>query len=340
MTAISISDPKVAPKPSLLERWALSMIHDPRDLPFVRLSVEIMLVLVPFAVLLYIPGVFRWWLAPIYMAVNMGLFFDRYILMLHNTSHRPLFKPPYRKLNRVIPWFLGPFFGETPETYYSHHMGMHHADGNLPNDLSTTMPFQRDSVLDFHKYFFKFLFSHPAMYRYFTERKRYKLWRRFLTGELMYLAITVGLAFISWQATLVVFWIPLLMARYLMMAGNWAQHAFVCAEQPDNDYRASITCINTRYNRRCFNDGYHIGHHVRANRHWTELPQDFLDNRETYREQKAIVFEGIDFFGVWFWLMLKRYDVLVKHFVDLEDEPRSKKEIIALLKERTRKIPC
>ena len=50
------------------------------------------------------------------------------------------------------------------------------------------------------------------------------------------------------------------------------------------------------------------------------------------------VFEGIDFFMVWFFLMLKRYDILAKHYVQLGDRKRSKEEIIDLLKSRTRRF--
>ncbi len=34
-------------------------------------------------------------------------------------------------MNHVIPWLLGPFFGQTPNTYFAHHMGMHHREENL-----------------------------------------------------------------------------------------------------------------------------------------------------------------------------------------------------------------
>jgi len=78
-------------------------------------------------------------------------------------------------------------------------------------------------------------------------------------------------------------------SRFGMMAGNFAQHAFVDAAQPENPYRNSLTCINSTYNRRCFNDGYHIGHHVKATRHWTEMPADFIANRERYAQEDAIV---------------------------------------------------
>ncbi len=336
-----LSDPTYTSKAEhgALERFALRFIRDPRDLPFVWLTLQMTFVLIPAAVLLFWPGVFRWWMAPIYWAVLFGGFFDRYILMLHNTSHRPLWKREYNALKGYIPWVLGPLCGETPETYYIHHITMHHAEGNLPRDLSSTMKYQRDSVLGFLHYFFDFFFL--SMYRigrYQLGKKRPRLVFWMLIGEWsFYLAVAAGLA-LHLEATLTVFVIPFLLCRFLMMAGNWGQHAFVDASDPGSSYKSAITCINTRYNRRCFNDGYHISHHLVANRHWTDHPGELLENRDTYAKNDAIVFEGIDFFQVWLFLMLKRYDWLADRFVDLSDEPRSKDEIIALLRARTQRI--
>ena len=123
-----------------------------------------------------------------------------------------------------------------------------------------------------------------------------------------------------------------------MMWGNWGQHAFIDPEQPALPLLNSVTCINVRYNRRCFNDGYHIGHHVKASRHWTEMPGDLEASVASYTRAGAIVFAGIDFFQVSLLLFLKRYDWLAERFVECGDQTRSKAEIVALLRSRTRPI--
>ena len=135
-----------------------------------------------------------------------------------------------------------------------------------------------------------------------------------------------------------VFVLPFVITRFAMMAGNWAQHAFVDAGSPENCYRNSITCINSSYNRRCFNDGYHIGHHIKQTRHWTEMPEDFRRNVRKYDEEKALVFEGVDFFVVWLWLMLGRYDWLARRYVHLGEVRPSEQEIIGVLRTRTARI--
>jgi fatty acid desaturase len=320
--------------------WLASLLNDPRDRPFVMLSIWATVVVLPCAAAFYVPGVFRWWLGPAYIAM-LGVFFcDRFILMLHNTSHRPLFKPQVAWLNAYIPWVLGPFFGETPETYFAFHVGMHHLEGNLFEDVSTTMPYRRDSIVDFLRYFFKFISRGLAdLAAYLTRKKRFKLRRRMLKGEMLYFALVAVLMFVNWRATTVVFIWPLLIVRFLMMAGNWGQHAFIDPRAPEDSYLNSITCLARRYNRRCFNDGYHIGHHLDANLHWTEMPADFERNRDAYGRAGSIVFKDVDYFQIWFLLMFHAYKQLAHHYVTLTAPPRSEADIIALLRERTRAFP-
>ena len=333
-----LTDPEYTQPPSrgALERLFLRFIRDERDLPFVWLALAMTFVLLPFAAALFVPGVFRWWLAPLYWAVLYGFFADRYILMLHCTSHRPLWKREWGFLRFYIPWVLGPFAGETPETYYVHHITMHHAEGNLVKDLSSTMKYQRDSVVDFARYWSDFFFLtlfKLGGYQLGKKRPRFFLWM--LAGELsFYAGVAAGLA-LAPAPTIVVFVAPFLVCRFVMMAGNWGQHAFVDQDDPGSSYKSSITCINHRYNQRCFNDGYHISHHLSATRHWTEHPAELRDNVEKYAAADAIVFRDIDFIGVWFLLMRKRYDLLAEHFVELRDTPRTKDEIAAFLRSRT-----
>ena len=59
--------------------------------------------------------------------------------MLHCISHRKPFKKNYTWLYNYIIWFVCPFFGHTPETYFVHHIGMHHVENNMPDDASSTL---------------------------------------------------------------------------------------------------------------------------------------------------------------------------------------------------------
>lgn len=327
---------------SATDLFFLKFIRDERDLPFIYLILKITFSLIPAGIFLFVAqfNTISWWIAAIiYTLLNNVVFKGPFGLMLHCTSHRALFKKKYNYLNYYLPWIIAPFFGHSPETYFTHHIGMHHAENNLEADESSTMPFQRDSFADFLKYFGIFLFS--GMYHlasYFKRKNRKKLLYKTVRGEFVFVIFCLALCFINFYATLVVFIIPFFLFRLVAMIGNWAQHAFICADDPANNYKNSITCINTKYNLKCWNDGYHISHHEKQNMHWTEHPDYFNKTLDNYIFNKAIVFDGIHFLHVYLYLMLKRYDLLAKHFVNIGEQFKTEDEIILFLKSRTRKI--
>ena len=338
---LDITDPvyKEGQKINFFLRFFLRFINDKRDLPFVRLCIVICLTTIPAAIYMFVAEEFSWWLALIYFAYNSIFLMGPYILMLHNTSHGLFFKRKYNLLNKLVHWIIGPFFGETPESYFAHHLGMHHPENNLPDDLSSTMNYRRDSFTDFMKYFLKFFFFFlPELSSYLKRKGRKKLLRNYITGESLWYVLVTALMFLNWKAALVVFVIPLVFTRFMMMTGNWSQHAFIDLQTPGNCYRNSITCINSSYNKTCFNDGYHIGHHLHPTMHWTNLPVNFKENISRYAEENAVVFRKLDYFMIWILLMTKSYGVLSKYYVDLNPgKNKTKSEIIDLLKYRTGK---
>ena len=341
-TLNTITDPTYTKKVfDSLDIFFFKYLKDERDLPFIYLILKLSLLFIPAAITAYTidSNTWQWWTLAVLYAVALLWYTGPFTLMLHNTSHRPFFKRKYKLGNRFIPWILCPFMGQSPDTYFSHHIGMHHAENNLEPDLSSTMKYQRDSFIDYTKYYVHFLFLGVIqLIQYHQQKKKKKFLKQTIIGELTFMSIWIILALFNLKATLLVFILPTIIVRFAMMSGNWAQHAFIDAREPENNYRNSITCINNVYNKRCFNDGYHIGHHLKPHMHWTDMPQDFKKNIEQYISNRAIVFEGIDYFIIWFWLMLKRYDILAKHFVNIGNTYQSEEEIIVMLKKRTQKI--
>ncbi len=309
------------------------------DLSFVRTSLLLTGIFLPLTVVLFIPSLFTWWLAPVYWALYL-FFMGPFVLMLHNTSHRTLYKKQYDLLNKYIPWVVGLFFGQSPETYFAHHIGMHHAEGNLPNDLSSTMRFQRDSFRDFMRYFSRFfVLGGFELVSYLRRNKRHKLARRFIIGETFHFLLIIGLMFVSWRATLVVFVVPLVLTRFLLMAGNWTQHAFVDPDHPDDDYRSVVTFINSIYNHRAFNDGYHLGHHLKPRLHWLDHPDYFASIRDQMIASRTLVLRKIDYFQIFILLMFKQHHRVAKYFVNLDpDNALSREEVVALMHERLKRF--
>lgn len=321
---------------SAFQKAIEAVLYDPRDAVFVRLTLKAIVVMVPLLVLLFVK--FSWWLAVVVLVIQLPLMAPPVILMLHNTMHRPFIKK-YRFLNRVHPYLMSGLFG-IPTGYMEHHVAMHHVENNLRKDLSSTMPYQRDNVFHWLLYVGRFFFtSHLGLTRYLVSKGRAGLARRAMLSDGVHVAAMVALSLVNWRAALTGFIVPYVLIRVMMMVGNWGQHAFIDPHRPGDSYANSITCINGGYNARCFNDGYHIGHHVKQNRHWAEMPRDFLGNLERYRAEGCIVFEKIDFFMVSMLLFGRQYERLAKYFVRLPGDERTEAQIVALLKSRTQKFP-
>jgi fatty acid desaturase len=343
-TLQTITDPvfNETEKVSVINRFFISLIHDKKDLPFIYVTLKISLTLVPVGVLLFMPfiqGWIWWMLAVLYFYINNFVFKGSFGLMLHCTSHRIFFKKKYNAFNYYLPWFLGLFFGQTPETYYSHHIWMHHPENNLKEDKSSTMHFQRDSFRSFMAYFLEFFFiGMIELISYFKKKNRKNLIIKCMVGEFFFLFLCIGLSFISFKATFMVFILPFLISRFIMMVGNWTQHAFVCPTDPGNAYKNSITCVNVKYNHKCWNDGYHITHHLKPGMHWTQHPVEFMNTIAHYKENKSIVFQGIGFLGIFILLMKKDYERLAEKVVNIQQTFASNQDLIALMKERTQRI--
>ena len=330
-------------KYSGLDKFFLKMIRDERDLPFIHLTLKLTFIMVPIGLLMYMPfvtGAWWWAAAAVYFFLNNFVYKGSFGLMLHCTSHRLWFKKEYESLNGFLPWFMGPFFGQTPGTYFSHHIGMHHPENNLPEDLSSTMAYKRDSLKSFVVYWMDFFFiGLPKLINYFSKRKRPKLMRKVIIGEASFILFCVGMSFVNFWATFMVFILPFFISRIIMMVGNFAQHTFVDGDDPGNEYKNSITCINVKYNHKCWNDGYHISHHVKPTMHWTDHPIYFKKTLQKYKDNKAFVFEGIGFLTVFWYTMGGSYDKLAKHLVNIDgDTFKDEEEAIALMKHRTKRI--
>lgn len=341
MKALTVITDPVYTEPksfSAYERFWLKYINDKRDLPFIHLLTAIHILVIPTAIILYTPLLqgWYWWLAYIpYFYISQMYFKGRFGLMLHCICHRKLFKKAYTWIFHYVIWFVCPFFGHTPETYFAHHMGMHHVENNMLDDASSTLPYQRDSLRGFLAYVTRFLFlGFRDTFMYFFSRKRKKFYMRLTYGEMSFYLFCIGMCFVNLQATMMVFIVPFIFARIVMMLGNWTQHAFVNLENLEDN---TINCINTKYNQTCWNDGYHAIHHVRPAMHYTEIPGEFLKIKDQLAKDKVLVFDGVHYLHLFIWLMTKNYDKMADNLVNVNNMFASKEEAIALMKERTKK---
>ena len=152
-------------------------------------------------------------LAVVYLGI-WGWFVPPVILMLHCTMHRPFIRKP-KWLDRIHPYLMTFFFG-MPTGYAQHHMGMHHVEDNMGEDLSSTLRYRRDSFLHFLVYFGRFFFLILVeLTAYLLRKKRTAMARKALLGEFLHWSVPTW-----WEKT------------FLVTSLNWARTPALQAHLP------------------------------------------------------------------------------------------------------------
>lgn len=170
-----------------------------------------------------------------------------YTLLMHQHIHmRGVLNKKYALVDTIFPYIFDPLMGHTWNSYFFHHVKHHHIEGNGPNDLSSTVRYQRDSVLHFMHYVGRFyLLVWFDLPRYFLRNSKTELALKAGGCEIAnYIFLYTMYKFVNSKATIFVFLIPLALMRIALMTGNWGQHAFVDEVEPDSDFRSSITLID------------------------------------------------------------------------------------------------
>src|SRR5688572_4616637 len=105
------------------ENWCGKLLNNPKDAPMFALLLRTSLL--PFAAVALFWR-FSWTFALVYLSVYVVVLLPPFVTMYHDTCHQRLFRRRYDILNKYLDWVLAPLLGFTPETYYVHHIGMHH----------------------------------------------------------------------------------------------------------------------------------------------------------------------------------------------------------------------
>lgn len=199
---------------------------------------------VPSAIYLFF-GAFTWIHGILHFLMQIT-YMGAYTLMMHQHIHmRGVLQKQYALFDHLFPYITDPLMGHTWNSYYYHHVKHHHVEGNGPGDLSSTMSYQRDSAMHFLHYVGRFLLLvWIELPLYFISRKRYVLGAKALLWESSTYCFLYSAYRYHPQAATCVLILPFVLMRLGLMIGNWGQHAFVDNEEPDSDYRSSITLID------------------------------------------------------------------------------------------------
>ena len=316
-------------------QWAQQVVRRPTDVVFLTHILLYLSTSVPSALYLFynftlLHGIFHWLMTAWYSGP--------FTLMLHNHIHNNGFLSKYYAwFDKSFPYILEPLMGHTWDSYYHHHVKHHHNESNGPDDLSSTIRYQRDELIHLLHYIGRFLLLvWIDLPMYFLRKNKRALAIRSFVSELSSYTFIYICARQNLRATFFVLMLPLLQMRIALMVGNWGQHAFVDDVDPASDLRSSITLIDVPSNRHCFNDGYHTAHHLNPRRHWRDHPVHLLQSKKQYAEGRALVFCNIDYLEITYRLMKKDYEHLAGCLVPIgEQRGMSRAEVIAMLRSKT-----
>ena len=228
--------------------WAQGIVRYPVDVVFLTHIILYLSTSVPSAVFLYCR--FTWIHAVMHVVVQLS-YCGSFTLMLHNHIHNNgLLKKKYAWFDHTWPYILEPLMGHTWDSYYYHHVKHHHVEGNGPDDLSSTIRYQRDEVTEFLKYVGRFIaFIWIELPLYFLKKRKHSLAFKSAVSEYAAMLFIYILACEKFYPTLFVLIIPFILMRIGLMVGNYGQHALVDDVDPASDFRSSITLIDVPVSR-------------------------------------------------------------------------------------------
>jgi hypothetical protein len=250
-TVINGTDLNHVRLPKVLDKWVLRpYVRAARSI--VRVETDVVMLthlLLYFATSLPSALVLFWrfsWLHGLLHVVMQFSYMGTYTLMMHQHIHaNGILHRRYGFFDTLFPYITDPLMGHTWNSYFFHHVKHHHIEGNGPDDLSSTIRYQRDNIFHllhyFARFFFLIWFDLPL---YFLRKGRPSLARGVIFWELTSYATIFSLYRLHASATFCVLLLPFLLMRLGLMVGNWGQHAFVDDEEPDSDYRSSVTLID------------------------------------------------------------------------------------------------
>ena len=283
--------------PGFVTRWLEASLQDKRDMPIAWLYWNIMVTMYPALFLLWALPPSNLLGASYLIGFNV-LYMQRFILAMHYSTHKRLFKKgsclgASEFVNKFNICVVAPVFGIPCNTYWLHHVVMHHVDNNAWNkDLSATEGYQRDSFKHWLWYWVRFMVGSWVELPYYAFRK--KRWDLF-AGCFLGMAGTMGAyAYAHALNPITSFWTmaaPFIAVSTAMMFGNWSQHAFIKPEDPRCNFGLAYTVLNHPDNQKSFNDGWHTLHHVNSQLHWSEFPETFVKRLAEHAEKDSLVFD-------------------------------------------------
>jgi len=123
---------------------------------------------------------------------------------------------------------------------------------------------------------------------------------------------------------------PYIESMNYLSAINFVWHSFVEPDQPPNEYIDSVTIVNGQYN--VYNADFHVVHHHNPCLQYLDIPAHYEKHRSEYIKYNATIFSDTHEFELFFWIILRRHDLLVKHWVDLSGKLTDEEKLTLILR--------
>ena len=284
----------------------------------------------------------NWGAALIYNVMNYGpyfAFFSQVATMIHKEGHaaKGHFKKPLQVFNNMHGHFLSFLYGHVPQGYPMGHMRIHHKHDNAPDDVTSTVFYDRSHAARFLIYLFEFalFWTGISVANYHYKKGKMKEFRKMAAGMLAFYGLIAVTMYVNFWFGFAYLVIPHMSCIFLLAAINYTWHAWTDPTEPKNIYKNSITILDGQYN--VYNEDYHVEHHKRPQTHWEEYPVNFEKHLDDYKKNRAVIFQDTQAFEVFFLILFSDFDKMADKFVDLNGD-MSRDDIKALLRERLKPV--
>ncbi len=190
----------------------------------------------------------------------------------HNHHHINIWKNKY--LNFLQDYVLSFCYGMTSFSWVAvHNQGHHRYHNEEGKDITST-----HSVGDTMS--FRSLFLYPVVNiipflkyhkTFFSDLERPKDKNYFIIQYIIIWSLVALLLFLDWRKTIVLVFIPQIVAICSISIFNYSQHVHT---KHDEIYEVTRNFTNPFLNWYLFNCGFHTIHHLKPTLHWSLVPQE------------------------------------------------------------------
>ena len=190
-------------------------------------------------------------------------------VIVHNSAHVHPFRS--KLCNKLFLTILTLLSGSPCSLYVPGHNESHH------KHLETEKDMMRTTRMKYKNEFLNLILFAPTVLpdiiraeRKYMNNIKGVVYCQYLLETTTYHTFLFALLYINWTKALLVYFIPTLVGKYMIISLNMLQH-YKC--DPTSKYNHSRNFTGPILNFFCFNNGYHTSHHNAPGIHWSLLPK-------------------------------------------------------------------